>query len=182
MLPNPDFNWKQQPQIKVWCKKADKEENSSVKLEIYGPSESITLFEEALKHNEVPSSYVFLLGRGVTHLSKWYLYSYNLIKPIAILQCKLRFNKIGCLPFLFLFDWNVKLLYLQLNYDGKTFALPFNFSILKWAAGTRQILNSARLPDGVRFYNIYGTSFDTPFDVWYAIIQLVPVCCDRSCG
>lgn len=107
MLPNSDFNWKQQPQIKVWCKKADKEEkNSSVKLEIYGPSESITLFEEALKHNE-------------------------------------------------------------LNYDGKTFALPFNFSILKWAAGTRQILNSARLPDGVRFYNIYGTSFDTPFDVCY---------------
>lgn len=39
-------------------------------------------------------------------------------------------------------------------------------SILKWAAGTRELINNAQLPDGVQFYNIYGTSFDTPFDVW----------------
>lgn len=44
-------------------------------------------------------------------------------------------------------------------------ALPFNFEILKWAAGTRQVMYDAKLPDGVCFYNIYGTSFDTPFDV-----------------
>lgn len=56
---------------------------------------------------------------------------------------------------------------LQLSYDGKTIALPFNFSIVRWAAETRQVLNNAKLPDGVCFYNIYGTSFDTPFDVWY---------------
>jgi hypothetical protein len=56
---------------------------------------------------------------------------------------------------------------LQLNYDGQTVALPFNFEILKWAAGTRQVMRDAKLPDGVCFYNIYGTSFDTPFDVWY---------------
>ncbi|XP_057962861.1 phospholipase A(1) LCAT3 [Malania oleifera] len=55
----------------------------------------------------------------------------------------------------------------ELNYDGKTVALPFNFSILTWAAGTREVLNNARLPEGVCFYNIFGTSFDTPFDVCY---------------
>ncbi|TQD86246.1 hypothetical protein C1H46_028178 [Malus baccata] len=56
---------------------------------------------------------------------------------------------------------------IQLNYDGKTVALPFNHSILRWAAETHQVLNSAKLPDSVSFYNIYGTSFDTPFDVCY---------------
>ena len=56
---------------------------------------------------------------------------------------------------------------MQLNYDGKMIALPFNFSILKWATETRQVMHDAKLPDGVCFYNIYGTSLDTPFDVWY---------------
>ncbi|XP_009361579.2 phospholipase A(1) LCAT3 [Pyrus x bretschneideri] len=59
------------------------------------------------------------------------------------------------------------LIHNELNYDGKTVALPFNHSILRWAAETRQVLNSAKLPDSVSFYNIYGTSFDTPFDVCY---------------
>lgn len=56
---------------------------------------------------------------------------------------------------------------LQLSYGGTTFPLPFNFSILKWAEGTREILNNAQLPRGILFYNIYGTSHDTPYDVWY---------------
>ncbi|KAK9141342.1 hypothetical protein Scep_011023 [Stephania cephalantha] len=55
----------------------------------------------------------------------------------------------------------------ELNYNGNTVPLPFNFSILKWAIGTRQVLENARLPDGVKFYNIYGTSHNTPFDVCY---------------
>jgi len=55
---------------------------------------------------------------------------------------------------------------MQLEYNGKTVALPFNYAILKWAAGTRVLLNKAKLPEGFKFYNIYGTSFDTPFDVW----------------
>ncbi|XP_059628614.1 phospholipase A(1) LCAT3 [Cornus florida] len=105
MLPNPEFMWKKQPEIQVW-RKQPKEEETSVKLESYGPTESVTLFDEALRNNE-------------------------------------------------------------LNYDGKTVALPFNFSILKWAAATRQIVNNAQLPKGVSFYNIFGTSFDTPFDVCY---------------
>ncbi|KAL6142998.1 hypothetical protein ACLB2K_061273 [Fragaria x ananassa] len=55
----------------------------------------------------------------------------------------------------------------ELTYDGNTVALPFNFAISRWAAETRQVLNNAKLPDGVCFYNIYGISFDTPFDVCY---------------
>ncbi|KAK9735834.1 hypothetical protein RND81_04G231600 [Saponaria officinalis] len=55
----------------------------------------------------------------------------------------------------------------ELDFNGKTFALPFNHAILKWAAGTRQLLNKAKLLKGVSFYNISGTSFETPFDVCY---------------
>ncbi|KAL0324392.1 UNVERIFIED_CONTAM: Phospholipase A(1) LCAT3 [Sesamum calycinum] len=64
------------------------------------------------------------------------------------------------------FNWK-KQPEIQLNYDGKTVALPFNFAILKWAAGTREVLDKTQIPEGVSFYNIYGTSFDTPFDVCY---------------
>ncbi|KAJ4721649.1 Lecithin:cholesterol acyltransferase family protein [Melia azedarach] len=105
MMTNPDFKWEKQPKIEVWRKQSSDGE-SSVKLESYGPVESISLFEEALKNNE-------------------------------------------------------------LNYSGNKIALPFNFSILEWAAGTREIVNNAQLPDGISYYNIYGTSFDTPFDVCY---------------
>ena len=52
MLANPDFKWKKQPQIEVWRKQSDDGE-TTVSLESYGPLESITLFEEALKNNEV---------------------------------------------------------------------------------------------------------------------------------
>ncbi|XP_055829765.1 phospholipase A(1) LCAT3 isoform X2 [Solanum dulcamara] len=105
MLPNPDFKWEKQPEILVWRKKS-KDGNTVVKLERYDASTSVTLFEEALRSNE-------------------------------------------------------------LNLNGKTVALPFNFSILDWAASTLKILNDAQLPKGIPFYSIYGTSFDTPFDVSY---------------
>lgn len=55
----------------------------------------------------------------------------------------------------------------ELNLNGKTVALPFNLSILDWAERTRKILNDAQLPEVIPFYSIYGTSFDTPFDVSY---------------
>lgn len=106
MLPNPGFGWKEIPKIQVWRKVSMDEDESFVKLESYGPLESPTVFEGALRHNE-------------------------------------------------------------LEYNGKTVALPFNCAILQWAAGTRELLNKAKLPEGVKFYNIYGTSFDTPFDVCY---------------
>ncbi|KNA18716.1 hypothetical protein SOVF_068220 [Spinacia oleracea] len=108
MLPNPVFEWKEVPKICVWRKASPNHEDDSslAKFESYDPLESISLFEEALKDNE-------------------------------------------------------------LNYNGKMVALPFNNAILKWAAGTRQLLNKAKMPEGISFYNIYGTSFDTPFDVCY---------------
>lgn len=55
----------------------------------------------------------------------------------------------------------------ELEYDGKTIPLPFNSAILEWATGTWQVFKNAKLPEGVSFYNIYGTSFDTPHDVCY---------------
>ncbi|KAL9165552.1 hypothetical protein ABFS82_06G177700 [Erythranthe guttata] len=105
MLPNPDFNWKKQPEIQVWRKHSEDGE-SSVTLDSYETNDCVSLFEQALEKNE-------------------------------------------------------------LNYEGKKVALPFNFEILKWAASTREVLNGTQLPDGVSFYNIYGTSVDTPFDVCY---------------
>ncbi|PIA29784.1 hypothetical protein AQUCO_05800100v1 [Aquilegia coerulea] len=120
MLPNPDFKWKKQPEIQVWRKQTENKEDSSAILESYGPTESVLVFEEALRNNE-------------------------------------------------------------LNYGGNSVALPFNFAILRWAIKTRQILNNAQLPDGVSFYNIFGTSFDTPFDVCYGsetspIEQMSEIC------
>lgn len=53
MLANPEFKWKKQPQIQVWRKQSN-DEDVSVELESYGPLESVTFFEEALRNNEVP--------------------------------------------------------------------------------------------------------------------------------
>lgn len=53
MLANPKFDWKELPEIQVW-RKHSKDGETFVDLESYGPIESIPLFEEALKHNEVP--------------------------------------------------------------------------------------------------------------------------------
>ncbi|KAK1295099.1 Phospholipase A(1) LCAT3 [Acorus calamus] len=55
----------------------------------------------------------------------------------------------------------------KLEYGKKSVALPFNLSIHSWAAKTRQILDEAQIPDTVSFYNIYGISNDTPYDVCY---------------
>ncbi|KAI3712553.1 hypothetical protein L1987_71112 [Smallanthus sonchifolius] len=54
------------------------------------------------------------------------------------------------------------------KYNKKTIPLPFNHDIYKWAATTRKMLNSVQLPEGIDFYNIYGTSYDAPFDVCYS--------------
>lgn len=52
MLPNPEFQWKKQPEIQVWQKQT-KDGDIFVNLESYGPMENVALFEEALRHNEV---------------------------------------------------------------------------------------------------------------------------------
>ncbi|EPS69815.1 hypothetical protein M569_04944, partial [Genlisea aurea] len=101
MLGNDDFEWKKEPEIKVWRK-----HGSETSCESYGIKECFDLFDEALEDNE-------------------------------------------------------------LNYGGKKVALPFNHDILKWAKGTRELLNKTKIPQGVSFYNVYGTGVDTPFDVCY---------------
>lgn len=53
------------------------------------------------------------------------------------------------------------------NYDGVDVPLPFNLEILKWANETRKILSRAKVPSGVKFYNIYGVSLETPHSVCY---------------
>ncbi|GFP95789.1 phospholipase a(1) lcat3 [Phtheirospermum japonicum] len=45
------------------------------------------------------------------------------------------------------FNWK-KQPEIKLNHDGKTVALPFNFAILKWPAGTRKIIDKTQLPEG----------------------------------
>ncbi|KAJ6793328.1 lecithin-cholesterol acyltransferase-like 4 [Iris pallida] len=51
--------------------------------------------------------------------------------------------------------------------DGKTIHLPLNLEILKWANETREILSRAKLPANVKFYNVYGTHYETPHSVCY---------------
>jgi hypothetical protein len=56
----------------------------------------------------------------------------------------------------------------QMNYNGAIIPTPMNTEILEWAEKTRLILQIAELPASVKFYNIVGTSNDTPFHTWYA--------------
>nr|CAB3488258.1 unnamed protein product [Digitaria exilis] len=51
--------------------------------------------------------------------------------------------------------------------DGVHIAVPLNLDILTWAKETHDILSSAKLPESVEFYNIYGTDYDTPHTVCY---------------
>ncbi|KAG2688075.1 hypothetical protein I3843_09G077400 [Carya illinoinensis] len=53
------------------------------------------------------------------------------------------------------------------NYDGEIIPLPFNLEILKWANETHKVLSSAKVPSGVKFYNIYGINLETPHSVCY---------------
>eukprot|EP01018_Ginkgo_biloba_P032570 Gb_18496 [translate_table: standard] len=106
MMTNAEFKWKKLPLIQLWRKQYTSEGEAYSELESFGPKESISIFEEALKGN-------------------------------------------------------------MLKYDGKSIPLPFNLGIFKWAEETRRILDTAQLPNGVKFYNIFGTSNDTPFDVCY---------------
>lgn len=61
---------------------------------------------------------------------------------------------------------NLDLCDIQVNYEGEELPLPFNSEILKWANKTWEILSSAKLPPGVKFYNIYGTNLETPHSIW----------------
>ncbi|GBG82172.1 hypothetical protein CBR_g34454 [Chara braunii] len=54
-----------------------------------------------------------------------------------------------------------------LTTEDKCVPLPFNLDILSLAHKSRQLWDQAKLPEGCRFFNIVGTSFDTPFSLTY---------------
>lgn len=43
--------------------------------------------------------------------------------------------------------------------------LPLDMDILRWAKETQDVLCNAKLPKSVKFYNIYGTDYDTAHTV-----------------
>ena len=47
--------------------------------------------------------------------------------------------------------------------------VPLNLDILNWAKETYDLLSSTKLPESVKFYNIYGIDYDTPHTVWYIL-------------
>jgi hypothetical protein len=53
MLPNPEFKWKKKPIIQVWRKNPEKD--GIVELVQYEETDCVSLFEEALRNNEVYS-------------------------------------------------------------------------------------------------------------------------------
>ena len=60
MLANPEYEWERQPEIQVW-RKHTKDGQANVNLESYGPTQSVSLFEGALRNNEVFSELFFRL-------------------------------------------------------------------------------------------------------------------------
>jgi hypothetical protein len=56
-----------------------------------------------------------------------------------------------------------------LTFNGLEIPLPLNMDIVKWATETKRILQTAKLPEGVKFYNLFGTSIDTPFHAWFQL-------------
>ncbi|XP_039009202.1 lecithin-cholesterol acyltransferase-like 4 isoform X2 [Hibiscus syriacus] len=53
------------------------------------------------------------------------------------------------------------------DYGGENLPLPFNLEILEWARHTHKVLAQAKLPPGIKFYNIYGINLETPHSVSY---------------
>jgi hypothetical protein len=51
MLPNRNFNWTEKPTIQVWRKNPEKD--GTVELVQYEASDCVSLFEEALRNNEL---------------------------------------------------------------------------------------------------------------------------------
>lgn len=60
-----------------------------------------------------------------------------------------------------------------MNFNGEIIPTPMNTEILKWAEKTRRILEISEMPASCKFYNIVGTSNDTPFHTWSAKLPLL---------
>lgn len=111
-------------------------------------------------------TYIYFLACFQRILSSIFLINYISVWSVSVMLRVGVFPDCGHVYVCISWLWLLIIYRLQLSYGGKKVALPFNLSILKWATGTREILNKAQLPSGISFYNIFGTSFDTPFDVW----------------
>eukprot|EP00270_Netrium_digitus_P004211 TRINITY_DN1514_c1_g2_i3.p1 TRINITY_DN1514_c1_g2~~TRINITY_DN1514_c1_g2_i3.p1 ORF type:complete len:487 (+),score=134.93 TRINITY_DN1514_c1_g2_i3:108-1568(+) len=55
----------------------------------------------------------------------------------------------------------------KVDIDGASVPLPLSLAIVNCAQKTREILRTAKLPEGIKFFNIYGTGTDTPFHTRY---------------
>jgi hypothetical protein len=64
----------------------------------------------------------------------------------------------------------------QLTYNGMEIPLPLNVDIVNWAIETKRILQTAKLPEGIKFYNVFGTSFDTHFMPGFICLPLFSGC------
>ncbi|KAJ1272767.1 hypothetical protein BS78_06G227300 [Paspalum vaginatum] len=59
----------------------------------------------------------------------------------------------------------------QIITDGMHIPVPLNLDILDWAKKTYDLIWSTKLPESVKFYNIYGINYDTPHTVCYGSEQ-----------
>uniref|UniRef100_A0A0E0DIC5 Uncharacterized protein n=1 Tax=Oryza meridionalis TaxID=40149 RepID=A0A0E0DIC5_9ORYZ len=64
----------------------------------------------------------------------------------------------------FISKWSMQQLIIS---DGMHIPLPLDMDILRWAKETQDVLCNAKLPESVKFYNIYGTDYDTAHTVRY---------------
>lgn len=49
-----------------------------------------------------------------------------------------------------------------MDLDGEKIPLPFNELLAEHAEATKAAWDAAELPPGFLFYNVFGTSYDTP--------------------
>jgi hypothetical protein len=50
-----------------------------------------------------------------------------------------------------------------MDLNGEKIPLPFNELLAKHAEETKRAWDAAELPPNFLFYNVFGTSYDTPF-------------------
>jgi hypothetical protein len=87
MLPNPEFKWREKPIIQVWRK--DPEKDGIVELVQYEATDCVSLFEEALRNNEVDSKItMFFLSYYISGAFVISYYIYYQCKVTLVLKVK----------------------------------------------------------------------------------------------
>lgn len=82
MLPNPEFKWKEKPIIQVWRKNPEKD--GIVELVQYEATDCVSLFEEALRNNEVHSNITMFFGPF--YISDAFVMTYYQCKVTLVLK------------------------------------------------------------------------------------------------